>query len=298
MERYCVLFNPRAGNGQGAEDAERLCAELGNRVCEKLDVTTLTQYEEFFASHREEAIVLCGGDGTLNHFVNDTVGLTLPSELYYCGTGTGNDFLRDIGRKAGELIPLTPYIKRLPICEIDGKTYRFVNGVGYGIDGYCCEEGDRQRAKGTGKPINYTAIAIQGLLFHYRPTGATVTVDGVSRRFEKVWIAPTMNGRYYGGGMMAAPTQNRLSEEHTVSLMLFFGAGKIHTLSVFPKIFKGEHLKSKITELLVGREITVEFDEPRPAQIDGETLLGVKKYSVSVPNMANQKEKVEATAEI
>ncbi len=52
-----------------------------------------------------------------------------------------------------------------------------------------------------------TAIAIKGLLFHYRPTNAVITVDGVTHTYKKVWLVPTMNGRYYGGGMMPPRTR-------------------------------------------------------------------------------------------
>lgn len=81
--------------------------------------------------------------------------------------------------------------------------------------------------------MNYTAIAIKGLLFHYKPTNAVVTVDGETHSYRKVWLAPTMDGRFYGGGMMPTPGQNRLSPDGTVSTMVMFGAGKLKTLMVF-----------------------------------------------------------------
>lgn len=36
-------------------------------------------------------MILCGGDGTLNRFVNDVNGMNIPNKLYYYPTGTGND---------------------------------------------------------------------------------------------------------------------------------------------------------------------------------------------------------------
>ena len=57
-------------------------------------------------------------------------------------------------------------------------TKYFINGIGYGIEGYCCEEGDKIRAT-SDKPVNYTAIAIKGLLYKFKPRNATVTVDDV-----------------------------------------------------------------------------------------------------------------------
>lgn len=158
---------------------------------------------------------------------------------------------------------------------VNGKTYRFLNGIGYGIDGYCYEVGDKLRETTEGN-INYTAIAIKGLLFHYKPTDATVTVDGVKHKFKRVWLAPTMNGKFYGGGMMPSPNQDRTGGK--LSVMVYHNLGKLKALMLFPSIFKGEHVKQKNIAILEGREITVEFDRPTPLQIDGETILGISSY--------------------
>ena len=276
--KYCIIFNPLSGNGKGASEAENLSPRINASEC--VDMTKIEDYTDFFATHKDENIVICGGDGTLNRFLNDTASITLDNSIYYYASGTGNDFLRDIGGKAGEVINIDKYIKNLPVCSVNGKDYKFINGIGFGIDGYCCEVGDELR-KTSDKPVNYTGIAIKGLLFHYKPTGATVTVDGVEHRFKKVWIAPTMLGRYYGGGMIATPDQNRLNDDGTLSSMIFHKTGRLRTLIIFPSIFKGEHVKKeKAVTVISGKEITVEFDSPRSLQVDGETILGVKKYTV------------------
>lgn len=130
--------------------------------------------------------------------------------------------------------------------------------------------------------MNYTAIAIKGLLFHYKPTNAVVAVDGENDSYRKIWLAPTMNGRFYGGGMMQAPGQNRLNPEGTVPTMVMFGAGKLKMLAVFPSIFKVEHIRHEdMVEVLSGHSISVEFDRPTPIQIDGETIPGVSGYSAT-----------------
>ncbi len=68
-----------------------------------------------------------------------------------------------------------------------------------------------------------------------------------------------------------------------LSLMVFHGSGKIHTLMVFPSLFKGEHVKhEKIVTVLEGKEITVKFDQPTALQIDGETILGVTEYTARI----------------
>ncbi len=268
-----VLYNPYSGNGQSKARADEIAC--GATL---VDMTEIASYEDFFgALEVEDRVVICGGDGTINRFVNDVAGVDIRQEVLYIPTGTGNDFAADVD-KLGTTEPfaLGEYIKDLPEVTVNGKEYKFINGVGYGIDGYCCEVGDKMKEEG--KQPNYTSIAISGLLFHYKPTNATVTVDGVEHKFKKVWIAPTMYGRRYGGGMIPTPDQKRDSDE--LSVMIFHGSGKLKTLMIFPSIFKGEHVKSeKYVTVLTGKEITVKFDDPRPLQIDGETHLGVSEYT-------------------
>ena len=285
---YCILFNPLSGNGKGKEAAEELSKKVS--ATNFVDMTSIESYADFFHNNKDSDIIICGGDGTLNRFLNDTTGIEFDNSISYYASGSGNDFLRDLERPVGEVINIDRYIERLPVCTINGKDYKFINGIGFGIDGYCCEVGDELR-KTTDKPINYPMIAVKGLLFHYKPTAATVTVDGVEYKFKKVWIAPTMLGRFYGGGIMPTPEQDRLNEDGTVSAMVFHTTGRIRTLKIFPSIFKGKHVKyKKAISIFSGKEISVEFDSPRALQVDGETILGVTKYSVKAYSDAKLEE--------
>ena len=155
---------------------------------------------------------------------------------------------------------------------------------------------EKNEKENTNKPINYTSIAIKGLLFHYKPTKATVTVDGKKHTYKKVWLAPTMNGKYYGGGMMPTPDQERLQDDKKLSILVFHNSGKLKALMIFPSLFKGKHIEhTKQVEVLSGKEITVEFDRPTALQIDGETILNVTKYTANAVN-TNVVEKQKATA--
>lgn len=276
MKKYCVLYNPQAGNRNGEKEAKTLENVLEGELA-YTDVTKIENYGEFFSELGEEEVIICGGDGTLNRFTNAIKGVAGAHKLYYYACGSGNDFLRDVGGQNEKLIELENHVKNLPVVTVKGKDYYFLNGVGYGIDGYCCEKGDKIRATSS-KPINYASIAIKGLLFHFKPVNATVIVDGKEYKFKKVWLAPTMNGRFYGGGMLPAPEQTR--EKDTLSVMLFHGSGKLKSLMIFPSLFKGEHVKKKKNIcVLSGHTITVKFDSPRALQIDGETILDVSEYT-------------------
>ena len=280
MATFYVLYNPLCGNGEGEEDARMLEVALPAET-QFFDMTKITNYAALLGGFdRDGKVIVSGGDGTLHRFVNDTACIDIPQEILYFPIGTGNDFAREMGHAPyADPFPITDYLKNLPTVTVKGRTCRFINGVGFGLDGYCCEEGDRLRGKGE-KKVNYTVIAIRGLLFRFAPRGAKVTVDGREYTYKKVWIAPTMLGKYYGGGMMPAPQQDRSDPDGTLSVMVLHSGGRLRTLCALPGIFKGTHIKhTDMVTIHTGHEISVEFDRPTPLQIDGETMRNITSYT-------------------
>ena len=239
-------------------------------------------YEEFMKKLEEkDEVIICGGDGTLNYFINHIDLDNIKNNIYLYPAGTGNDFLNDLNKKdTKELILINEYLKNLPTVIInDELKMKFINGVGYGIDGYCCEVADNLRDK-INKPVNYSSIAIKGLLFHFKKRIANIKIDGIDYQFKNVWLVPTMKGRFYGGGMMIAPNQDRLKDED-LSVVVYKTKSKLKALMVFPSIFKGEHIKKKkVVKIFKGKNIEVSFNIPCALQVDGETILNVKKYEV------------------
>ena len=272
-----ILYNPKAKNGEGKAGADHLFERFPEAQA-PIDLTGIDV--RGFLSERTEAdaVYICGGDGTLNHLANDAEGLADKCAIYLYRGGSGNDFLHDLGDAVKEdVVEINKYLKDLPTVTVNGMERRYINGIGYGIDGEVCAVADRMRAAGK-KNINYTGLAIKLLLFGYKAPNATVTVDGVTHTFKKVWIGSAMKGRFYGGGMMVAPDQDRLGEE--LSVVVFHGTSRLKTLMIFPKIFKGEHVKhTKAVTVLKGRNVTVSYDRPTALQIDGETVCGVTTYT-------------------
>ncbi len=273
-----ILFNSQTKNQKKDETVKRFQNAGENDLVVK-DVLELN-YSEFFKSLQSEDVVyLVGGDGTVNYLANAMDCNTIKNDIYLIPSGTGNDLFNDMKKGDQEELLLNPYLKNLPTVEVNGVKKKFINGVGFGIDGYCCEKGDELRAK-QDKPVNYTSIAIKGLLFHFKPVNATIKVDGKEYQYKHVWLAPTMKGRFYGGGMMIAPNQDRL-EEGVVTNVVYISKSKLKALMVFPSIFKGEHVKKeKMVKIVKGKEIEVIFDRPTSLQIDGETYLNVLSYKV------------------
>lgn len=272
-----ILLNAKSNNGTGTEAGKEIEKLLPGETFEYVDITAIEDAYGYVESAPEDVkLVICGGDGTLQHFANDVHNRPLHRDVFFFPAGSGNDFWNDVKNGVkDELLLINPYVEKLPVTIVDGKEYCFVNGVGYGIDGYCCEEGDKQRAI-SDKPINYTAIAIKGLLFKFKPRNVKVTVDGKVYEYKKAWLAPVMNGKFYGGGMKVAPDQDRLNKERTLTCVVMHNLWPLHALMIFPKIFKGELVnEKKHVVVLTGKDITVEFDKPCAMQIDGETFLNI-----------------------
>ena len=167
---YYILFNPKAGAGTGESKARKLDELLKGEELNYISVFDIKDYGSFLAELKEDdKIVIVGGDGSLNYFVNDIRGMELKNEVYFFAGGTGNDFLNDLG-KDPEHGPyeITKYLKDLPSVKVNGQNWLFINGVGYGIDGYCCEVADQMHAAGETN-VNYASIAIKGLLGKFKP---------------------------------------------------------------------------------------------------------------------------------
>ncbi len=281
-----LLFNSKSNANEGEKEAK----SAANKLAEKygdfkfLDLISLQKADFFSALKPEDMVVVAGGDGTLNHLVNDIKDAPIPEKLYLLPVGTGNDFLNDVKEAAlneDGLVPLTSYLRKLPVVETMGIKRRFLNGIGFGIDGECCVKAD-EMVKAGEKDINYGSITVKLLMKGYVAPSAKVKIDGEEFSFKKVYIAAGMNGRFYGGGMEVAPMQKRGDGE--LSFVCVHGAGKLRTLLLFPSLFKGTHIKNKkLVFAKRGKTIEVEFSRPTGLQIDGEVVKDATSYKVYFP---------------
>lgn len=281
-----VLFNSLANSSNCEENINGYVNKLGDNV-KVLNVIDLVDYKAFFDTlNNEDEVHLLGGDGTLNKFINIANGQNvlnnLPCKFYFSGSGTGNDFCNDLKDvMVDDKILLNDYLNDLPLVTVKEKDYLFINGIGFGIDGYCCEVADELHKK-SNKPVDYSKIAINGLLFHYKRPNAKVTVDGVTKTYKNVYLAATMKGKCYGGGMLVAPNQNRSNPDKKVSVVVLHGCSRLKALMIFPSLFKGTHVSyTKNIDIIEGHNVEVEFDIPTALQIDGETIKEVTNYKVS-----------------
>ena len=119
--KYQILYNPKSNNGRGSEEAENAIgrlnekkkpgAEIVRKDITSIDIKRYIQNE----TAADDIIVICGGDGTLSRFINDTDGMEINRRIDYYATGTGNDFFRDLGLEKGDIAEnVGKYITNLP----------------------------------------------------------------------------------------------------------------------------------------------------------------------------------------
>lgn len=279
--KYAILYNPHSCGENGLKIAREIESLMQGSFTYH-DMTKIDSLNNFIESLPEDtSVVLTGGDGSLNSFVNN-IDTDTEKNIYFYASGSGNDFARDIGfKKRSKPIVINQYIKNLPTANIKNKTYKFLNCVGSGMDGYCCGEVERLRALSKRRG-NYLYAAIKALLFAYKPSTAYVTVDGKAYTFENTWLVPTMNGRFFGGGFMAAPDQDRQNADGTLSLVAMHSKNFFKIVTAFLLIMKGKHtiMKSMI-KVIKGHEISVRLSRSATLQIDGETIPDVTEYTIS-----------------
>ena len=123
--KYLVLYNPYSGNHHGEEYAHELDNILKDDF-EYYNMDEVKDFKKFFKEHPED-IIICGGDGTLNHFINYTKDVNYKNNILYFSTGTGNDFYNDVGDKNRYPINIGKYLENLPTVTVNVKDYRFIN---------------------------------------------------------------------------------------------------------------------------------------------------------------------------
>ena len=100
--KYLILFNPQSGNKSAKNNVYQLDDILANNAeanneLSYVEMSQVFDYKKFMHDVRDdERVVLCGGDGTINRFINEVEESDLRKPVFYFPLGSGNDFNRDI----------------------------------------------------------------------------------------------------------------------------------------------------------------------------------------------------------
>jgi YegS/Rv2252/BmrU family lipid kinase len=220
-------------------------------------------------------LVVVGGDGSVNEVVNGVGDLT-GFELAVLPHGTGWDFVRTFGisRDLDEAVATARdgATRSIDLGLVSFRTWSGAEGRAYfanvgsaGISGAIARRAN-EASKALGGKISYYWSTL-AVFVGWQAGEMRVSVDDEIRggRMIDVLVA---NGRYLAGGMMMCP--DALPDDGLFDVLLIGDVTKRDLLFVLPKTYRGSHLPHPRLELLRGRVVSVDADEPLPIELDGE----------------------------
>jgi len=279
MSRETVfLVNPASGNGATGRrwpDLHRRARELGlggdpilsERPGQLIDLAAT-------AAGRCGLLVVVGGDGTLNEVVNGAAGSD--AEIAVIPAGTGRDFGRTYGiptrfddavRVALEGATRTIDLGRAEFARPGGvKGVRlFANAGSVGMSGAVARRANSMSKRLGGRLTFYTALVREFLA--WTNTEMTVAFDAGERTglMHDVVVA---NGRFLGGGMKLAPDAQ--PDDGLFDVVLVGDISKLDFALTSPKLYRGGHVGHPRVEVVQSGWVTVEADDPKLVELDGE----------------------------
>jgi diacylglycerol kinase (ATP) len=220
-------------------------------------------------------LIVVGGDGSVHEVVNGIAGAD-GVELAVVPRGTGRDFARtfdiprDLDRAIG--IALKGNVREIDLGLVSFRTWagaegraHFANVASAGISGAIAKRAN-ESSKALGGKLSYYWATL-AVFARWQTGELRVSVDGEIRGGRMI-DAMVANGRFLGGGMMMLPEAE--PDDGLFDVMLFGDVTKRDLLFTLPKSYRGKHLPHPRLEVLRGRIVTVDADEPLPIELDGE----------------------------
>ena len=161
----------------------------------------------------------------------------------------------------------------------DGQQQKryFVNMAGMGFDGYVTEKVSRKTGWLSEGKMAYTLTTLASLP-GYKPTHATISIDGQKHKTEAMTIA-VGNCQYNGGGMRQLPFAK--FDDGILDMTVIKKMPLLSMFWHFPKIMSGSFVKMKTVETFTGQNIKIESTPNIWLEADGE-VLGKGPFEFSV----------------
>jgi YegS/Rv2252/BmrU family lipid kinase len=160
--------------------------------------------------------------------------------------------------------------KLIDVGLINGRYFINISSVGFDAEVVLAT----QQAKKLF--LSGSAAYVAGLIttiLTKRPSEVRIILDGKELK-ERILLIAVANGKYYGGGMKAAP--DAVLDDGLFDICLIRAMSKPKMLVLFPQFMKGKHEKFKEVSFYRSRNVYVESVEPISVNVDGEVFRDTK----------------------
>ncbi|MGC5169323.1 diacylglycerol kinase [Microbacterium sp. DT81.1] len=271
-----VVVNPAARSGvqtHAATRATQRLRELGHTVT-LLSGGSAEESSSLIRTAVElgtKALVVAGGDGTINLALQHLAGTGVP--LGIVPTGTGNDFAAHLGipelepAAAAEVISAgrTRTIDLARVTDVDGGVRLYATVLASGFDSYVNDRANRMRWP-RGEMRYNIAILVEFLFLRSSPYA--IEVD--ERRIEGPFVMASVgNTRTYGGGIPICPDADET--DGLLDVTIVRPAGRLRLLRLLPTVYKGNHTTRREVETFRGRSVRLDARDIT-AYADGDPI--------------------------
>lgn len=282
---YGFIVNKVSGNGRGGrvwKQVEKALQqkEIDYTVCYTERPRHASSLTAELLKADKKMIVVIGGDGTLNEVCGKLAYEAVP--LGVIPAGSGNDFARSLGvpvnpLKALERV-LASQVKQVDLLNLGKRCCLTVAGTGF--DGEVARTVNKAAYKRYFNNLRLAglsyALSVVETLRAYEPTTVRIRVDGKERLFQDAWLVAVANAPAYGGGITICP--DAVFNDGLLNVCIVHGLKKWEMLKMFPKTYKGNHVKTSAVTLMQGKEVHIQSDPPVPVQADGEPFMESPVY--------------------
>nr|WP_174267814.1 diacylglycerol kinase family protein [Nocardioides zeae] len=275
------MTHPGAGRGRGARARSVVLPRLRDAGFEVLDlvgrdVDEARRLAGAAVADGVEALVACGGDGTVHLALQHVVPAGVP--LGVVPAGTGNDLARELGlpadpRAAADRIIAGPR-RTLDVARVGDRYVATV--VACGFDALVAERADAMTwPRGPLRYVAATAVELRSLA----PRRYTLELDGRVRTVEGV-LAAVGNTSSFGGGLRI--TEGAEPDDGLLDVVVVRSLDRRGLVRAFPRLYRGTHTTHPAYEHHRVRSATIAAADIT-AYADGEPLGSLPLTVTAVP---------------
>jgi len=284
-----LIVNPEARHGETGQLVPVIEQLLQSA---EFDLT-LTAYMGHAAEIARDAqgydvLVAVGGDGTVHEVLNGIMARPEGDRpvLGLIPTGSGNDTRRTVGVPEdiaeATLALISGRRRRFDIGRCNGMYFN--NSFAAGLDARVTAKAVEYKAttRRAGLWLYFTAL-VHVLLNELYPHHVRISWDGAEPVEDDMLALATTIGPTYGGGFRITP--DALPDDGLLEVCLIDPLSLPQALVRLPFVVVGKHTGMKVVRMSRHRSVVIESDEPIPAQIDGEVMVG-NRFEVEVLPLA------------
>ncbi len=278
-KKILVIINPKAGVKRNKKIEQFLVMHLpiDNFEMEIYYTKAALDGKKYVAKNKSknwDAILVVGGDGTINEIGSELVNTNIALGIVPMGSGNGLARYLDIPM---EIEASIKRFSKFSIKQIDVGVINnlfFFNSLGFGIDAVVSKKFSESKNRGLKEYIRIAAPQIAN------PTKVNIDVEinGKHRKCEAVFFS-IMNIDQFGNGFIVAPGAN--AEDGILDIVIIKKMPITHIGQWLWKSFKGQPIKHKYVEKQKAESLTIQNHQGF-FQIDGEYIERKGELKVAV----------------